>query len=473
MPKTSIEGIPKRKEKTYNKLVILNESSDPARVNTEGRDGGRGASPASAGSRGQRGVTKPVTTEDGGATDPAALAVKNEAAKRARADELMARLSKKLRVTTGDKKRLKLQAKMLRVLPKCSLPQIEPKLSASPPARGLATGTAAPGRSMDSSRPAAGCKFELSRTPKAALLAVTRGSSTEEVARLRLRQQRFGDATAAAAQEASGKGDVVLAESGGYGTSEALEKEYLRLTSLPRVADVRPPAVLAVALKLVKAKWLQRPDYGAASEQLKAIRQDLTVQHVRDPLTVDVYETHGRLALEADDLAEFRRCHGVLRQLYGEGLPGNPAEFEAYGLLYTQATAAARNTLSMELSRVPTHLLKHSFMRHALEVCSAARCGNYARFIALYDGAPRMSPYIMDRLLGQMRALALQSTVAAFKPLPVPLSHLAAQLGLETEEEAADLAEQYGAVADRQTGCLDTKASAAQQLLASRGSAAQ
>lgn len=67
--------------------------------------------------------------------------------------------------------------------------------------------------------------------------------------------------------------EVVLAAAGGYGTSEALEKEYLRLTSLPRAADVRPPAVLAAALALVKSKWLQQPDYAAASEQLKSIRQ--------------------------------------------------------------------------------------------------------------------------------------------------------------------------------------------------------
>ena len=29
--------------------------------------------------------------------------------------------------------------------------------------------------------------------------------------------------------------------------------------------------------------------------------------------------------------------------------------------------------------------------------------GNYARFVSLYDGAPRMSPYLMDRLLGRVR----------------------------------------------------------------------
>ncbi len=44
---------------------------------------------------------------------------------------------------------------------------------------------------------------------------------------------------------------------GGLGTSEALEKEYLRLTSLPRASDVRPPHVLEAALAMVKAKWVR------------------------------------------------------------------------------------------------------------------------------------------------------------------------------------------------------------------------
>ena len=103
-----------------------------------------------------------------------------------------------------------------------------------------------------------------------------------------------------------------------FGKSEALEKAYLRLTSLPTVAEVRPPRVLAEALALLKEIWRERAgkekDDAARyytsylREQLKSLRQDLVVQSVRGPLAVDAYETHARVALEARDAAEFRQC---------------------------------------------------------------------------------------------------------------------------------------------------------------------
>jgi hypothetical protein len=69
-----------------------------------------------------------------------------------------------------------------------------------------------------------------------------------------------------------------LALGGGYGSSRSLEKEYLRLTSVPKAEDVRPPEVLAQSLALIKKRWREGCSYAYACSQLKSVRQDLTVQ---------------------------------------------------------------------------------------------------------------------------------------------------------------------------------------------------
>jgi len=241
-----------------------------------------------------------------------------------------------------------------------------------------------------------------------------------------------------------------------HGLSTVLEKPYLRLTSAPAADTVRPPAVLKQALALVKRRWRERGDYASACEQLKAIRQCLTVQHITTgALVIDAYETHGRLALEARDSAEHAQCAAVLRVLHApRGAPGNPAEFTAYRIL--QAAALGSAALQAELRHLyspsrDSALAAHPFIKHAMAAAHAALGGSAPAFFRCYTDAPRMSAYLLDMLAPRVRAVALAAALASYRP-GVPATWLATQLGFEEVSALLTWAQASGAVCDESTG---------------------
>lgn len=190
------------------------------------------------------------------------------------------------------------------------------------------------------------------------------------------------------------------------GTNTSLEKEYFRLTTAPVASQVRPEYILRETLDLLKKKWKKEGNYSYICDQFKSMRQDLTVQRIKNEFTVTVYEIHARIALEKGDLGEYNQCQTQLRALYAQKIGGNPVEFKAYRILYFIHTAN-RTALNDVLADLTIAEKESEAIIHALNVRSAIALGNYHKFFRLYLDTPNMGAYLMDMFAARERLAAL------------------------------------------------------------------
>ncbi|XP_074276284.1 SAC3 family protein A isoform X1 [Silene latifolia] len=218
------------------------------------------------------------------------------------------------------------------------------------------------------------------------------------------------------------------------GTCQDIEKRYLRLTSAPDPSTVRPQEVLERALLMVKNS---EKNYLYKCDQLKSIRQDLTVQRIRNELTVQVYETHARLSLEYGDLPEFNQCLSQLKSLYSEGNAGCQMEFSAYHLLSVILHSNNRRELISSMSRLSVEARSHEAVKHALSVRASVTSGNYVLFFRLYKTAPNLNTCLMDLCVEKIRFEAVQCMSRAYRP-SIPISFIAQVLGFSNALEDGD-----------------------------------
>ena len=207
------------------------------------------------------------------------------------------------------------------------------------------------------------------------------------------------------ASEDTGSGPIV-------GRSQKLEKNYFRLTSAPNPDDVRPLEVLRKTLDHLKMKWRTDANYTYICDQFKSLRQDLTVQHIKNEFTTNVYEIHARIALEKGDLGEYNQCQTQLRGLYKQNLGGHPVEFKAYRILYFIHTCN-RTDMNDVLSDLTPADKQEPAIKHALAVRSALALNNYHQFFKLYLAVPHMGAYLMDMFVARERLAALAAMCKA------------------------------------------------------------
>ncbi|KAI0255817.1 SAC3/GANP/Nin1/mts3/eIF-3 p25 family-domain-containing protein [Lactifluus subvellereus] len=206
------------------------------------------------------------------------------------------------------------------------------------------------------------------------------------------------------------------------GTSQEIFKDYLRLTSEPKPEQIRRYNVLQQTLTELKKRWREKAPYNWICSQFKSLRQDLTVQRIKNDFTVAVYEIHARMALEVADMVEYNQCQSSLKGLYELGIPGNVEEFTAYRILML-LHGRNRSELNLYVSQLTSKQKASAAVKHALAVQRALALGNYHAFFEYYLNAPNMGAYIMDHFVDRERLRALLVMTKAYQRISLAFVH--------------------------------------------------
>eukprot|EP01065_Artemidia_motanka_P021716 TRINITY_DN25972_c0_g1_i1.p1 TRINITY_DN25972_c0_g1~~TRINITY_DN25972_c0_g1_i1.p1 ORF type:complete len:769 (+),score=240.81 TRINITY_DN25972_c0_g1_i1:216-2309(+) len=290
-------------------------------------------------------------------------------------------------------------------------------------------------------------------------------------AKLRQRQKGAGWDLPPVPKSLSGVGEVFAVDNAVaiIGTSQELEKVFMRSAACmdfdPR--DVRPQEVLEKSLELVMKKKEKKQGDDQRTycyEQLKSIRQDLTVQHIFNKFTTKVYETHARVCLKHGDVGEFNACQAKLRAFHK--VPDmvesedHVHEFTAYRLMYCALTHSISD-LSVELGELTDEQRKEPTVQHAVLLIKALFPLNITRCRELYYSAPNLGKQLLDMFLPPPRGLRMEiypTVLRAYRPAidKESLRHMLLFTADKTDDEAFQEFLDFVKAATVKSGAINT-----------------
>lgn len=244
------------------------------------------------------------------------------------------------------------------------------------------------------------------------------------------------------------------------GTCTSLEKAYVRPSSAPQMMNVRPVEVLQKSFIACISK--PKAELSYISDQLKSIRQDLTVQHIDSDFAATVYEYHARVCLLLKHLPEFGQCLNNVHALHVKGFAGerkalsssiaeiNPpgtgsagasvactseVEFAAFRIAYTGLMSKFEDELAVELAsleRNPAFLWDAVLVQYALKAVNCRH--NPPLYFSLVASAPtRGLKLLLELFIPKLRIDWLRTLVNGVDEF-VSAERLGKWLGMSAEE---------------------------------------
>mmetsp|Transcript_50075 Transcript_50075/g.132000 ORF Transcript_50075/g.132000 Transcript_50075/m.132000 type:complete len:343 (+) Transcript_50075:146-1174(+) len=211
------------------------------------------------------------------------------------------------------------------------------------------------------------------------------------------------------------------------GESQTIEKSYQRtIGGFPLAEHVRSSQVLEKAFH----RTLQTEDYAYVSDQLRAVRQDLTVQHIRSPFAALVWEQSAVRAAANADWATFDSCLPELAALQVENGLEHQEKVASWRFLRSVAAGAADVSLLENLIRSPA-----AEAVWAVAINRAIVGGNLRRAVARAQDPPSATcSRIVEPIVDTLRLdLLLQAVLASRRSDDQTLS---AVLAFPSEEDA-------------------------------------